>query len=68
MSNLPGRRTDLTAADVKLIKAAAVERDRLKAEALLLSNASLAKKFNTSPTTISCVINNYYHYQSAEDT
>lgn len=58
--------TKLTVEDVELIRAAARERDRLKAEADLLSNENLAKKFNVSPTTISCVINYWYNYRSAK--
>ena len=56
----PGKK--LTPEDVTLIRAAALERTRLKAEADKLSNTALANKFEVSPTTISCVINRWYHY------
>jgi len=58
----PGSKLD--AHDVYLIRKAAEERDRLRADANKLSNAQLAKKFRVSETTISCVINRWYHYGS----
>lgn len=59
---MPHPGSKLTADDVVLIREAAAERDRLKAEADKLSNDALAEKFGVSPTTISCVINRWYHY------
>lgn len=58
----------LTQADVQLIREAVAMRDFHKQEALKLSNAALAEKFGVSPTTISCIINNWYHYKTASDT
>ena len=56
--------TTITKSDLKLIREAAALRDYHKQEALKLSNAALAEKFGVSPTTISCIINNWYHYNS----
>ena len=61
---MTGRVSDLTLEDVRLIKECAIERERLREEAMLLSNERLAIIFNVSPTTISCVINNHYHYRN----
>lgn len=61
---MTGRVSDLTSDDVKYIKECALERERLREEAMLLSNEMLARKFEVSPTTISCVINNHYHYKN----
>ena len=46
----------LTEDDVRIIRKAAVERDRLKAEAKTLSNEELGKKFGVRAATISEVI------------
>ena len=54
----------LTPEDVQLIRAAVAERERLKEEVKKLSNAALAEKFGVSPTTISCVANYWYHYNT----
>jgi len=64
---MTGRVSTLSQEDVKYIKACAAERERLREEAMLLSNAMLARKFRVSPTTISCVINDYYHYQNGKE-
>ena len=61
-----GSKTPLTRKDIALIRAAAQERERLRREAMKLSNEELAKKFHTSPTTISCIINRWYTYESAQ--
>lgn len=42
--------------DVKLIRAAAVERERLRAEARQLSNVALAEKFEVHERTIEKVL------------
>ena len=63
---MPHPGSKLTAADVELIREAAKERDRLKAEADKLSNEALADKFGVSATTISCVINRWYSYATAK--
>jgi DNA-directed RNA polymerase specialized sigma24 family protein len=69
----PRNKTRLTKEDIRLIKAAVAERKRLDREAnkLLreaasLSNRSLARKFDISPTTVNYVANNIYHYASAK--
>jgi len=61
---MTGRVSDLSTKDVEQIKECAKERERLREEAMLLSNEMLARKFDVSPTTISCVINNHYHYKN----
>ena len=60
-----GRRSPLSDADIDLIREAAELREFYRREALKLSNAALAQKFNVSPTTISSVINRYYSYTGA---
>lgn len=47
----------LSDADVVLIREAADERERLKAEARKLSDASLAEKFGVHHKTISNIVN-----------
>lgn len=62
-----GRASTLTKEDIRLIRAAAAERDRLREEAMKLSNYALAEKFGVSITAISCVINNYYTYRLSKE-
>jgi hypothetical protein len=59
---MTGRVSPLTKQDLKLIRAAKVERDRLKVEAMKLSNTALAKKFGVSATAISDVLTYKYSY------
>lgn len=49
----------LTEDDVRLIRAAVGERERLRQEARELSNASLAEKFGVHTRTIEKVIQGY---------
>lgn len=61
------RKTKLTKEDIVLIREAVKERERLREEAMLLSNEMLASKFGVSPTVISTLINGHYSYISAEE-
>lgn len=47
----------LTADDVRVIRAAAEERKRLREEANKLSNVNLGEKFGVHPKTIASIIN-----------
>ncbi|MDE2467328.1 MAG: hypothetical protein KGL35_00910 [Bradyrhizobium sp.] len=53
-SDLPQSKLD--DGDVRLIRAAVVERDRLKREASSLSNCSLARKFGVHTRTIEKIV------------
>lgn len=61
------RPSPLTKADLELIRAAAAERERLRKEAMKLSNAALARHFGVSPTAISCAIHRYYSYTLSKE-
>lgn len=49
----------MSAADVRLIREAVKERDRLKREASALSNCSLARKFGVHTRTIEKITQGY---------
>jgi len=60
-----GLKTNLTKEDIRLIRAAAIERDRLRAELDQLTNRALTEKFGTTHATISNVINHTCTYRNA---